>query len=87
MIPIFRSFISIPAGIERMPLGRFTVLTAAGSAVWNTLFILAGYYLGQKWTVVERYADVAGWVVIGAAVIAVVVFVVRRVRHRPHEVE
>lgn len=43
MIPLFRSLISIPAGVERMPLARFTLLTALGSAVWNTIFVVAGY--------------------------------------------
>lgn len=36
MMPLFRSLISIPAGIERVPILRFTLLTTAGSAVWNT---------------------------------------------------
>jgi membrane protein DedA with SNARE-associated domain len=49
MIPIFRSLISIPAGVERMPLIKFTLLTTAGSAIWNTLFVMAGYLLGEQW--------------------------------------
>ncbi|RYJ01620.1 MAG: DedA family protein, partial [Actinomycetales bacterium] len=35
MVPLFRSLISIPAGINRMPLARFLVLTTVGSAIWN----------------------------------------------------
>src|ERR1044072_8473044 len=50
MIPIFRSLISIPAGVERMPLPVFTALTTLGSAIWNTIFVLAGYLLGANWT-------------------------------------
>ncbi|MFT3660218.1 MAG: DedA family protein [Gordonia sp. (in: high G+C Gram-positive bacteria)] len=87
MIPLFRSFISVPAGIERMPVARFLVLTLIGSAVWNTVFILAGYLLGENWETVQRYADVLQWIVVAVVVAAVVVFVVRRVRNRPHEVE
>ena len=80
MIPIFRSLISIPAGIERMPLLRFTLLTTAGSAIWNTIFILAGYFLGANWHVVEEYAGVFQKVVIAVVVVAVAVWIVMRVR-------
>ncbi|NUV37984.1 DedA family protein, partial [Streptomyces sp. KAI-27] len=45
MLPIFRSLISVPAGIERMPLPIFLGLTTLGSAIWNTLFVMAGYLL------------------------------------------
>ena len=47
MIPIFRSLISIPAGIERMPVWKFLGLTTAGSLIWNSIFVFAGYYLGK----------------------------------------
>lgn len=80
MIPIFRSLISIPAGIERMPLLRFTLLTTAGSAIWNTIFVLAGYFLGANWHVVENYAGVFQKVVIVVVVVAVVAWIVMRVR-------
>ena len=55
MIPIFRSLISIPAGIKRMRLAQFVALTALGSLIWNTALVLAGYVLGENWEVVERY--------------------------------
>ncbi len=80
MIPIFRSLISIPAGIERMPLPLFVGLTTAGSLIWNTLFVVAGYQLGENWHLVEDYAGVFQKVVIVAVVLAVAWFVVSRVR-------
>lgn len=80
MIPIFRSLISIPAGITRMPLWRFALLTAAGSLIWNSIFVLSGFFLGESWHVVERYADILQYVVIGVAVLAVAWFVYSRVR-------
>lgn len=82
MIPIFRSLISIPAGIERMPVALFLGLTAAGSLIWNTIFVLAGYFLGENWAVVETYAGVFQKIVIVAVAAAVVWFVVSRVRSR-----
>ncbi|GAA4192175.1 hypothetical protein GCM10022219_12100 [Microbacterium oryzae] len=79
-VPIFRSLISIPAGVVRMPVWRFALYTAAGSVIWNTIFILLGWYLGNGWHIVEQYMDVVQNVVIVAVVVAVVWFVVVRVR-------
>ena len=79
MVPIFRSLISIPAGVTRMPLWYFIPLSAAGSLIWNTIFILAGYYLGENWSSVEQYAGIIQDIVIVLVILAVVVFVVRRV--------
>ena len=80
MIPIFRSLISIPAGVERMPVLVFTGLTLAGSLIWNTIFVYAGYVLGENWHRVEPYADWFQKAVILAVVVAVAWFVVVRVR-------
>lgn len=80
MIPIFRSLISVPAGIERMPLLRFTLLTTAGSAIWNTIFVLAGFYLGANWHVVEDYAGIFQKVVIAVVVIGLAAWIIMRVR-------
>jgi membrane protein DedA with SNARE-associated domain len=83
MIPIFRSLISIPAGVERMPVGRFTLLTTAGSLIWNSVFVLSGYFLGENWPVVETYAGILQKVVILAVLVAAVAYSVRVwTRHR-----
>ena len=74
--PVARSFVSIPAGIFRMPFGRYTVLTGVGSAVWCFAFAGAGWGLGRSWERFHRdfrffdYAVVvavvllAGWLVL-----------------------
>ncbi len=80
MIPIFRSLISIPAGVTRMPLWRFGLLTAAGSLIWNTVFVMAGFLLGESWHVVEQYVDIVQYVVIGAVALAVAWFLFVRTR-------
>ncbi|MFB9200105.1 DedA family protein [Nonomuraea spiralis] len=82
MIPIFRSLISVPAGVERMPLVTFTLLTTAGSAIWNTIFVLAGYFLGENWSLVEAYVGIGTNVVIGLVVLAIAVFVTVRLTER-----
>lgn len=80
MIPIFRSLISIPAGITRMPLWRFGLLTLAGSFIWNAVFVVAGYVLGESWHVVETYADILQYVVIAAVALGVGWFLIARIR-------
>ncbi|MDF9716513.1 DedA family protein [Nocardioides sp. ChNu-153] len=80
MIPIFRSLISVPAGIERMSFGLFLLLTLAGSLIWNSIWVLAGYFAGSQWDRVEPYMGVVQKVVIAAVVIGVAWFVIFRVR-------
>ncbi|MFZ4272614.1 DedA family protein [Streptomyces arboris] len=82
MVPVFRSLISVPAGVERMPLPVFVGLTTAGSLVWNTVLVLAGYWLGDSWDVVGTYVGLMSKVVLGLAVLAVTWYVVTRVRGR-----
>ncbi len=82
MVPGMRSLVSIPAGVQRMPLWLFSGLTVIGSAIWNIAFIGLGHLLGDRWTEVGKYSDVLNYLVIGAAVVVVAVLVVRRARRR-----
>lgn len=82
LVPLFRSFISLPAGTTKMPIWQFVLLTVLGSGIWNTIFVLAGYFLGRNWHIVEQYADIFQWIVIAAIVAVVVWFVVRKLRDR-----
>ncbi|WIM95662.1 DedA family protein [Actinoplanes oblitus] len=69
--PVVRSLVSIPAGANRMPLGRFALCTAAGSGVWNAIFVGAGYALGSRWQDVQRYShwfDYAVWAFFAVAI-------------------
>ncbi|MET9980124.1 DedA family protein [Streptomyces microflavus] len=82
MVPVFRSLISVPAGVERMPLPVFVGLTTAGSLVWNTLLVMAGYWLGDRWDVVGTYVGLVSKVVLGLAALALIFYVVMRARGR-----
>ncbi|WP_199431157.1 DedA family protein [Qaidamihabitans albus] len=83
MVPLVRSLISLPAGIERMPLWQFLALTTAGSLLWNTAFVTGGYAFGESWQLVETYAGIFQKIVLGLLALAVAVFVVRRLRQAP----
>lgn len=82
MIPLFRSFISLPAGVERMNFAKFLLLTTLGSLIWNTVFVVAGYLLGANWYLVDEYAGVFQKIVIVAVVVAIGWFVITRLRNR-----
>jgi membrane protein DedA with SNARE-associated domain len=82
MVPVFRSLVSVPAGVERMPFGRFLLFTTAGSLIWNTAFVVAGFLLGENWPLVERYAGFFQYAVLAAGTVAIGLFVVRRVKAR-----
>lgn len=79
-VPVVRSLISVPAGVERMKIPLFLALTALGSLVWNSALIIAGYALGEKWHVVESSVGVLQYVVLAVAVALVVWFVVVKLR-------
>ena len=53
MVPGIRSFISIPAGMSKMPMLPFLVFTALGSSIWTSLLTIAGYYFGENYEIIE----------------------------------
>ena len=84
MVPLVRTFISLPAGVARMPLGRFSVLTFAGCLPWCALLVGIGDVAGANWTTWHdrfRYLDYA---VVAAALAVVAWLVVRRRRAAAH---
>lgn len=88
-IPIVRSLISIPAGMMKMNTGSFLVLTALGTAVWNTVLVWLGVFAGASWENIVNYMGVysaAALAVLAAAVlVAAVVFYKRRLRKKSRQ--
>jgi membrane protein DedA with SNARE-associated domain len=81
-VPLIRSVVSIPAGLARMPLWRFTLLTAIGSGIWNAVFLGLGWLLGENWDRVEGYLAPVSTAMLVIGVLAVLWLVVRRVRSK-----
>ena len=73
--PVVRSFVSIPAGIFRMPLGRYTLLTIPGSAAWCFAFAGVGWAFGRNYDRFHRAFDIA---LVAGAVLLVLYLVLRR---------
>jgi membrane protein DedA with SNARE-associated domain len=83
LFPVVRTLISVPAGFSRMPLPRFLLLSAVGTAVWTAGLAYAGRLLGQKFDRVEQYIGPVSWVVIGGALLWYLYRVWRIRRQRP----
>ncbi|MGP3976437.1 DedA family protein [Streptomyces sp. 8N114] len=80
MVPIFRSLVSVPAGVERMPLPVLVVLTTLGSLIWNSVLVLAGYWLGDQWELVEAYVGILSKAVLVLVLLALAAYVAVRLR-------
>jgi membrane protein DedA with SNARE-associated domain len=75
LIPIIRSLVSIPAGLTKMNLWSFILFTALGSGIWNSIWITAGFVLGENWSAAEEFSqviDMVAYTAIGAFVIFLV---------------
>ena len=72
LLPLIRTYVSLPAGIGKTNLAKFVFYTFAGSVIWNTMLTYAGIQLGNNWENIDKYSiylDIA-------AVLAIVVFIV-----------
>jgi membrane protein DedA with SNARE-associated domain len=82
VVPVVRSLVSVPAGVEHMPLWRFVLYTIVGSGVYNLVLVGLGYVLGSRWKTVEQYSNYLNYAIYAAIAIAVGLFVVKRLRRR-----
>ncbi len=77
MVPLVRTFVSYPAGISRMPMGRFLLYSTLGSLPWNAALIYAGFVVGENYDQIEAAIKPYEYVIY-AVVLAIVALVVIR---------
>jgi membrane protein DedA with SNARE-associated domain len=82
MVPFVRAFVSLPAGVARMPFVRFTVLTVIGSLPWVLALAIAGHAVGGDWTSIRKGFEYVDYVVVALLVVGIAYAVIRR-RSRP----
>lgn len=82
LLPVVRTFISLPAGVARVPLLRFSVLTLAGCLPWSFALAGAGYALGDKWEQILPYTEPVTYAVAGLIVVLLVVWIVKNRSNR-----
>jgi membrane protein DedA with SNARE-associated domain len=80
MLPIIRTFISLPAGVARMPLGRFVFFTLAGAIPWVLMLAIVGREVGERWEDWRDYLHYADYAVVAAVVIGLAYLLIRRRR-------
>jgi membrane protein DedA with SNARE-associated domain len=78
--PVARSFVSIPAGVFRMPLGRYTLLTFIGSTVWCLAFASIGWAVGSNWETFHENFHYVDYTVLGLLLAGGIWLVIRRRR-------
>jgi membrane protein DedA with SNARE-associated domain len=78
MIPLVRAFVSLPAGIAKMPLGRFTLFSLLGAIPWVLALAFAGHALGGDWKTVRKGFEYVDYAVLALVVLAIVYRVRRR---------
>jgi len=81
-IPVVRHLISIPAGIGKMDLKRFSVYTIVGASMWNFILTYAGYLLGEHWDRIKHYSEPVSLTVAALLVIGFIWFVYRHVKDK-----
>jgi membrane protein DedA with SNARE-associated domain len=82
VIPVVRAFVSLPAGIAKMPFGRFTVFSLIGAVPWVLGLALAGHALGGDWKSARKAFEYIDYAILALVVIGIVYAVVRRRRGR-----
>jgi membrane protein DedA with SNARE-associated domain len=80
MLPIVRTFISLPAGVAKMPFWRFTVLTLLGCIPWVLMLALVGEAVGENWEEWREHLHYLDYAVLAAILAGVIYLIVRRRR-------
>jgi membrane protein DedA with SNARE-associated domain len=87
MLPIIRTFISLPAGVARMPFWRFTLFTLAGCVPWVLMLGVIGREVGERWEEWRDYLHYLDYVVLVAIAIGIAYLLIRRRRERARAAE
>ncbi|MCL2458730.1 MAG: DedA family protein [Desulfobulbus sp.] len=86
-IPVIRHCISIPAGMGKMPLIPFVLVSTIGATMWNGFLLYLGMRLREHWTVVQKYSHQVDIVIVAAAVIGIGWFIRSRLAARKRRLD
>ena len=77
LVPGIRTLISVPAGIELMPLRRFLIWTTLGSLIWVTLLTYSGYLFGENYLIIKTFLDQIKYIVKPILILIIFYFFIR----------
>jgi membrane protein DedA with SNARE-associated domain len=83
MLPVIRTFISLPAGVAKMPFWRFTLLSTAGIIPWVLAWAIVGRQVGDDWDSLQEKLHYVDYAIVALIVAGIVYLVLRRRRERP----
>ena len=82
MLPIVRTFISLPAGINRAPFAPFTLFTFVGSFIWSLILCYIGFYLGERWIVARPFFEGASAIIAVLIVLMILFYIWHHIKER-----
>ncbi|MBV9120192.1 MAG: DedA family protein [Chloroflexi bacterium] len=82
LLPVVRTFISLPAGITRMNFPKFVIYTFAGSLIWSLVLVYVGQVLGQNWIEVREFLQRFDYLIVAVIVLAIVFYIYRHLQRR-----
>jgi len=80
LLPVVRTFISLPAGISQMNVLRFSAYTLAGSLIWSAFLTYIGKILGDNWNILEVYFKKFDVLIVGVGIVTVVGYVYYKIK-------
>ena len=85
MLPVIRTFISLPAGVARMPFWRFTVLSTLGIIPWVLAWGIVGKQVGGDWNNLQEKLHYVDYAIVATIAVTIVYLILRRRRGGAHK--
>jgi membrane protein DedA with SNARE-associated domain len=87
VLPVFRTFISLPAGIAKMDIKKFSLYTFLGTLIWDIVLAVLGFYFASRWTIIYHFIESFSiyFFIILIVIIVVYIYIHMRIRKRKKE--
>lgn len=82
LLPVIRTYISLPAGLTRMPVLKFSFYTAIGSLLWTIILTYVGIILGSQWNILENYFRQLDWIIVIIIIILLGWYIYKKLKTR-----
>ncbi|MDF2878245.1 MAG: associated Golgi protein-like protein [Clostridia bacterium] len=83
IIPLTRTYISIFAGINHMPLGQFMLYSSVGIGLWNLILISLGFYIGDNWVLISQLITTYTHLIVGLVMILILSLILKKALLNP----
>lgn len=80
LLPVIRTYISLPAGLAQMPILKFSFYTGAGSLPWVIILTYAGIILGNQWNILENYFRQLDWIIVIIIIILISWYIYKKIK-------